>query len=151
MQNFDLECPIKTHFILWVLLGLNHWMWWHFTLSMSAASLRLCAMSSDSVSRSVSWAGLYNWPTSSLCRQSFTWFTRKCITAFGTLQTNKTAKDWETESCYIKDITFLKIKKKKKSNKVRDSLPVLNVFAHNKKVWLDETFDDLTVSLLSCR
>lgn len=58
------------------------------TLSMSAASLRLWAMSSDSVSRSFSRVVLYNWPTSSLCRQSFTWFTRKCITAFGTLRPN---------------------------------------------------------------
>lgn len=58
------------------------------TLSMSAASLRLWAMSSDSVSRSLSSVVLYNWPTSSLCRQSFTWFTRKCITAFGTLRPN---------------------------------------------------------------
>lgn len=56
------------------------------TLSMSAASVRLWAMSSDSVNRSFSKAVLYSCPTSSLCRQSFTWFTRKCITAFGTLR-----------------------------------------------------------------
>lgn len=53
---------------------------------MSAASLRRWAMSSDSVSRSLRRPDLYSWPTSSLWRLSFTWLTRKCITAFGTLQ-----------------------------------------------------------------
>jgi len=46
-------------------------------------------MSSDSVRRSSSNKDLYSWPTSSLWRVSFTWFTRKCITAFGTLQSQK--------------------------------------------------------------
>lgn len=53
---------------------------------MSAASLRRWAMSSDSVSRSLRRPDLYSWPTSSLWRLSFTWLTRKCITAFGTLR-----------------------------------------------------------------
>lgn len=56
------------------------------TCSMSAASLRRWAMSSDSVSRSLRRPDLYSWPTSSLWRLSFTWLTRKCITAFGTLR-----------------------------------------------------------------
>lgn len=63
------------------------------TCSMSAASLRRWAMSSDSVSRSLRRPDLYSWPTSSLWRLSFTWLTRKCITAFGTLpQTEKGRK-----------------------------------------------------------
>lgn len=56
------------------------------TCSMSAASLRRWAMSSDSVSSSLRRPDLYSWPTSSLWRLSFTWLTRKCITAFGTLR-----------------------------------------------------------------
>lgn len=58
----------------------------HVTCSMSADSLRRWAMSSDSVSRSLRRPDLYSWPTSSLWRLSFTWLTRKCITAFGTLR-----------------------------------------------------------------
>ncbi|TNN66332.1 hypothetical protein EYF80_023468 [Liparis tanakae] len=49
---------------------------------MSAASMRRWAMSSDSVSRLLRRPDLYSWPTSSLWRLSFTWLTRKCITAF---------------------------------------------------------------------
>lgn len=63
--------------------------WESVTCSMSAASLRRWAMSSDSVSRSLRRPDLYSWPTSSLWRLSFTWLTRKCITAFGTLRWRK--------------------------------------------------------------
>ncbi len=63
--------------------------WETVTCSMSAASLRRWAMSSDSVSRSLRRPDLYSWPTSSLWRLSFTWLTRKCITAFGTLRWRK--------------------------------------------------------------
>lgn len=59
---------------------------WSLTCSMSADSLRRWAMSSDSVSRSLRRPDLYSWPTSSLWRLSFTWLTKKCITAFGTLR-----------------------------------------------------------------
>ncbi len=48
-------------------------------------------MSSDSVRRFSSRAGLYSCPTNSLCKLSFKWLTRKCITAFGTLQRQR---DW---------------------------------------------------------
>lgn len=109
------------------------------TLSMSAASLRLWAMSSDSVNRSFSRAVLYNWPTSSLCRQSFTWFTRKCITAFGTLRTEEVMKNHDLKAseltrwwCGV-------------------CSPVLDVFPNDQKIWLDESLDDLTVPLLPSR
>lgn len=84
------------------------------TLSMSAASLRLWAMSSDSVSRSFSKAVLYNWPTSSLCRQSFTWFTRKCITAFGTLR--RTHRNGPIIAIFQTIVKRWKIKMSKVSN-----------------------------------
>lgn len=85
---------------LWVKTLMIHWLsfirernvvatcaWWEYaTWSMSAASLRRWAISSDSVSRSLRRPDLYSCPTSSLWRLSFTWLTRKCITAFGTLQ-----------------------------------------------------------------
>lgn len=110
------------------------------TLSMSAASLRRWAMSSDSVSRSFSRADLYNWPTSSLCRQSFTWFTRKCITAFGTLKPVDAGGQIFQEQG-TSDHSF-----------GGDHTPVLDVFPHNQEVWFDEPLDDLTVSLLpSCQ
>lgn len=72
--------------------------WESVTCSMSAASLRRWAISSDSVSRSLRRPDLYSWPTSSLWRLSFTWLTRKCITAFGTLrgrQETERTDGWE--------------------------------------------------------
>lgn len=67
--------------------------WEPVTCSMSAASLRRWAISSDSVNRSLRRPDLYSWPTSSLWRLSFTWLTRKCITAFGTLREEREETD----------------------------------------------------------
>lgn len=110
------------------------------TLSMSAASLRLWAMSSDSVNRSFSRAVLYNWPTSSLCRQSFTWLTRKCITAFGTLRKEEDSQSDEN-----------RVKTSNLTCWCGVCAPVLDVFPDDQKVWLDESLDDLTVPLLPSR
>lgn len=124
------------------------------TLSMSAASLRLWAMSSDSVSRSSSRMVLYNWPTSSLCRQSFTWFTRKCITAFGTLEPNNNNQEgrWNKEkgSKHIR-MKISKMTRWQVKTLSRIYVPVLDVFPNDKKVWLNESLDNLTVPLLPSR
>lgn len=79
-----------------------------FTFSISAASFLRCAMSSDSVRRSSSKDDLYSCPTNSLWRVSFTWLTKKCITAFGTLQNNQIIHLFENKNLNFKNYIYFR-------------------------------------------